>query len=80
MPTVININSLPKGHNKYDMIKSLFVNDSLEVEFLYKSDYKNTKDLRDFIEIICDILKISLSLKSRIVLISDELNNNAIEY
>jgi hypothetical protein len=80
MATTININNLPSEHNKYSIIKSLLKDNSLDAEFLYKSDYRNTKDLRDFVEIICDFLKLPLNLKSRIVLISDELNNNAIEY
>ncbi|MDR1945427.1 MAG: hypothetical protein LBQ59_05200 [Candidatus Peribacteria bacterium] len=80
MATVIDINNLSKKHSKYSIIESLFKDNSLDVEFLYKSDYKNTKDLRDFVEVICDFLKFSLNLRSRIILISDELNNNAIEY
>jgi anti-sigma regulatory factor (Ser/Thr protein kinase) len=50
------------------------------VEFLYKSDYGNTKVLRDFIEAIWDELKLNLKLRAKIILIADELNNNAIEY
>jgi anti-sigma regulatory factor (Ser/Thr protein kinase) len=58
----------------------LFKNGVLNVEFIYQSKYQNTKKLRDFVEVICDVLKLSNTLTSRIILISDELNNNAIEY
>jgi anti-sigma regulatory factor (Ser/Thr protein kinase) len=50
------------------------------VEFLYRSDYGNTKTLRDFVEAIWDKLKLNLKLRAKIILIADELNNNAIEY
>ena len=76
----INIDALPKDYNEYEIIKPLFNNWFLDVQFKYKSKYKNTKYLRDFVEVICDIAWMSDKTKSRIVLISDELNNNAIEY
>jgi two-component sensor histidine kinase len=50
------------------------------VSFLYDSDFKSAKTLRDFIETICDILELENKWKSRLILITDELNNNAIEY
>ncbi len=76
----IYIDELSKWHNKLDIINSILVNSTLNVEFVYKSRFENTKDLRDFVEVICGVLNFSDKLKSRIVLISDELNNNAIEY
>lgn len=76
----IYIDELSKWHNKLDIINSIFKDSILNVEFIYKSEFWNTKDLRDFVEVICGVLNFSDKLKSRIVLISDELNNNAIEY
>jgi len=76
----IYIDKLSKWHNKLDIINSLIRDSSINVEFIYKSEFQNTKDLRDFVEVICSVLNFSDKLKSRIVLISDELNNNAIEY
>lgn len=76
----IYIDKLSKWHNKLDIIKSLLKDNSLDIEFFYKSKFENTKDLRDFVDSICLLLNFSDKLKSRIVLISDELNNNAIEY
>ena len=77
---IIDINNLSETENKYDIIKNLFDGDCLDVEFYYRSNYKNTKHLRDFVEEIGEILELSDKIKSRLVLISDELNNNAIEY
>lgn len=76
----IYIDKLSKWHNKLDIIKSLFKDDSLNIELIYISKFENTKDLRDFVDSVCLFLKLSDKLRSRIVLISDELNNNAIEY
>lgn len=76
----IYIDKLSKWHNKLDIINSILVDSTLDVEFTYQSRFENTKDLRDFVEVICGVLNFSDKLKSRIVLISDELNNNAIEY
>lgn len=76
----IYIDKLSKWHNKLDIINSILVDSTLDVEFIYQSRFENTKDLRDFVEVICGVLNFSDKLKSRIVLISDELNNNAIEY
>ncbi|MDD3793761.1 MAG: ATP-binding protein [Candidatus Gracilibacteria bacterium] len=76
----IYIDKLSNGHDKLGIINSIFNNGLLDIEFIYKSKFENTKDLRDFVDIICNVLKISYKLKSRIILISDELNNNAIEY
>lgn len=76
----IYIDKLSEEHDKLDIINSLFKEWLLNIEFIYKSRFENTKDLRDFVDVICSTLKLSDKLKSRIVLISDELNNNAIEY
>lgn len=77
---VIDIGNLPKLHDKHNIIKSLFKDGLLNIEFIYKSEYQNTKALRDFVEAICEVLGLSNNLISRMILISDELNNNAIEY
>jgi hypothetical protein len=76
----IYIDKLSNNDNKEEIINKIFINNSLEVEFIYKSTFENTKDLRDFVEIICSVLNFSDKLKGRVILISDELNNNAIEY
>lgn len=69
-PEIINKNYLTKFYN----------NGEFEVTFLFKSDFNNAKYLRNYLFIILDILWIDSVWKNRFVLISDELNNNAIEY
>ena len=54
--------------------------DSFEICFKYKSDFWNTKIIRDFVEFIFDFFNFPDIWKTRFILIVDELNNNAIEY
>jgi len=76
----INIHTLPEDLNKEDFISNLLNNKEIDIEFIYNSDFKNAKILRDFIEIICNKLGFPHKDVSRFILIVDELNNNAIEY
>lgn len=46
----------------------------------YGSSYENTKILREIIDEFCTIFWIPAKWKTRLVLIYDELNNNAIEH
>jgi anti-sigma regulatory factor (Ser/Thr protein kinase) len=77
---IIDIDKLPENYTEEDLIKPLFKGGSIEVEFLYKSSYRVSRSLRDIVYVICSLLWLSDKLKSRITLVSDELNNNAIEY
>lgn len=76
----INLNNLDKSFNKADFISSEVSNNHIDIEFIYGSDFKNAKILRDFIEIICKDIWLSAKDIMRFILIVDELNNNAIEY
>lgn len=69
-----------ENQDKKQIIKDLIKNDLLEAEFIYNSDFKVTKDLREFIEIVWEKFWISQKLVARLILITDELNNNAIEH
>lgn len=76
----IHINTLPDTLNK-DTFISKYVNDgNIDIEFIYGSNFKNAKILRDFIEVICTKIGFPEKEVSRFILIIDELNNNAIEY
>lgn len=46
----------------------------------YNSNYENTKILREIIDEFCNLFGVPLKWKTRLVLIFDELNNNAIEH
>lgn len=76
----VNIHTLHEDLNKEEFISKLLNWKEIDIEFIYNSDFKNAKILRDFIEIICNTLWFSHKDISRFILIVDELNNNAIEY
>lgn len=78
---MIDIESLDKRCSKKTHIKRLAKDlSNIDLDFSYKSDFKNTKDLRDFVDVISDTVWMPEKWKKRFVLIIDEMNNNAIEY
>lgn len=50
------------------------------LELLYKSDFSTTSNIRNLVSFLCEQLWIDTAWKFKMVLIADELNNNAIEY
>lgn len=76
----IHINTLPDSLDKENFISKYVENGNIDIEFIYGSDFKNAKILRDFIEVICKKIGFPEKEVSRFILIIDELNNNAIEY
>lgn len=52
----------------------------LRIGIKYKSDFQSAKVLRDFVVEVSNHFGITNTWKSRLVLIADELNNNAMEY
>jgi hypothetical protein len=76
----INIDEIDNLFDKNKFIKENFVNDSIEISFSYKSYFFNSKILRDFLDTILSYFNIPSEWKIRMVLIVDEMNNNAIEY
>ncbi len=63
-----------------DYVKSFYKDDVFNVSVSFKSDFKNAKHLRDFIILTFETIWINPIWKSRFTLITDELNNNSIEY
>jgi hypothetical protein len=60
--------------------KKLEAYNDYKLELVYKSEFSNTSTLRNLVGLLCDNLLMDKSLKFKIILIADELNNNAIEY
>lgn len=63
-----------------EYVVSLFQENKVEVTFLFRSFFTNTKILREIILKILDKAWIPQLWQNRFMLIVDELNNNAIEY
>ena len=53
----IYVNNLSETTDKYEVVRPLFDWNTLEVEFIYKSDFVITKDLRDFVEVTWETSK-----------------------
>lgn len=78
---MIDIDKLDKRCKKTTHLKRLAKDlSNIDLDFEYTSDFKNAKELRDFVEAISDAVWMPNKWKRRFVLITDEINNNAIEY
>ncbi len=62
----IYVNNLSETTDKYEVVRPLFDWNTLEVEFIYKSDFVITKDLRDFVEVTWEILWLPKDVIARI--------------
>ncbi|MEA3386863.1 MAG: hypothetical protein U9Q66_00185 [Patescibacteria group bacterium] len=76
---IVDIDSLTSDYKKL-LLTSMVIDNSLDVTFKYNADYLNTKILRDFVDEAFTLFDVDKKWISRLILISDELNNNAIEY
>lgn len=63
-----------------EYIASFFHQEKVEVTFLFRSHFSNTKLLRELIIKILQKANAPVLWQNRFMLIVDELNNNAIEY
>lgn len=62
------------------IINSIKESEKPEICINYISDFSTTKIIRNILWEICDIYNLSFIVKTRLILLVDELNNNAIEY
>lgn len=76
----IHIDNLSDQSDYTDLISSHIQDRSISIAFCYNSDFKNTHAIRRLVESICTQLWVDEQWMHRIVLMVDELNNNAIEH
>lgn len=62
------------------LINSLYEQEVIDISIAYISDFKSAKFLREIVDSLCKWYGIDPKWRTRLVLIIDELNNNAIEY
>lgn len=74
------LKDLSNQDDKFKIINELIDWENLLVEFIYNSNFLFTKDLRDFIWTSLNIFWVPEKIISRIIIVTDELNNNAIEH
>lgn len=77
---IIKIDNLEDREVLDNFISKSIKDNTLDVEIVYSSLFENSKILRDFVEQACNRLWFSNLETTRLVLIVDELSNNAIEY
>jgi hypothetical protein len=73
---IVNISDLKNEVNLDRYIKDCSIN----LEFSYVSNFKSAKTLRDIVNYIWKKLELPEITISRLILIIDEMNNNAIEH
>jgi len=76
----INIWDLPINAHKNKFLLKYISNRNIDIEFSYKSFFKNAKVLRILVSNICNYIWLDQMSISRIALMVDEMNNNAIEH
>ncbi len=76
----VAIQELASSQNMKELLGSYQENGVFHVTFSFESNFVNAKVIRDAIDGICSIMWLDSKWKTRIVLIVDELTNNAIEY
>lgn len=74
------LHEISEENQREDLITSLCKSDSIEISISYHSDFRNAKILREFVDSLCKAYGVNPKWRTRLVLIIDELNNNAIEY
>ena len=65
---------------KQQLISTLCEQPAIDISIAYNSDFKSAKLLREVVDSLCKWFAIEPKWRTRLVLIIDELNNNAIEY
>ena len=77
---IVYIKDLPNSFCINTFISNYIQNWNIDLEFVYISNFKNTKLLRDFVDSIFSLIWLPDDVIIKFILIVDELNNNAIEY
>ena len=78
--TEIRLNDFSLSPEQEKLLDSLFHGDSDTCIIHYISDFRSAKILREITDTLCKNFGIIPKWRTRIVLILDELHNNAIEY
>ena len=76
----IHLEQIIEKSQREELLSSLCDGKILDISIRYISDFSSAKNLRDFIDSACKKYGVSAQWRTRLVLVIDELNNNAIEY
>jgi anti-sigma regulatory factor (Ser/Thr protein kinase) len=76
----IYLSDIPESEDVTQFLKKLIQGGIFRTTFIYDSHFSNTPKLRALMESLFDIFDFDPKDKNRLVLVSDELNNNAVEH
>ena len=76
----IHIRDLQQISDIKQYLESCIDGETFHVRFIFGSSFQNAKILRDVLDTTCTLMWLEAKWKTRMVLIVDELNNNAVEY
>lgn len=76
----LSLEDFSPDNKKEQLIASLCKQEIVDISIMYSSDFKSAKLLREIVDSLCKWFWIDPKWRTRLVLIIDELNNNAIEY
>lgn len=76
----LKLDQISAADKREDWLIKLSESHKIDVSISYASDFKNAKILREFVDELCKKYQVHPKWRTRLVLVIDELNNNAIEY
>ncbi len=76
----ITIADIPENKDLQVFLEDFIIDGNFAISIVYESVFWNTPKLRFLMEKLLDIYDIELKDRNRLVLVSDELNNNAVEH
>jgi len=76
----IAINDIPDNKDLQVFLEGFIHDWNFSINISYQSIFWNTPKLRSLMEALLDIYNVDVKDKNRLVLVSDELNNNAVEH
>lgn len=76
----VYLHEIPEGIDAWKYLNNYVNDQTFALCFVYDSSFSNTPRLRSLMETLFDIFSLEPKDKNRLVLVSDELNNNAVEH
>lgn len=76
----VHLTNVPESSEIWTYLRKYVKDDYFAISFVYESSFSNTSKLRMLVENLFDIFQLDPKDKNRLVLVSDELNNNAVEH
>lgn len=76
----ITISDIPEKQDLQVFLEEFIRDWKFSIKITYESEFWNTPRLRSLMESVLDMYSIDVKDKNRLVLVSDELNNNAVEH